>query len=226
MDKFKFDEEHEKMFQMIRENNIRAKMENIQNVSANDYKVQRDKNIKDRIKNMLLCGTLAVTVVASTAYGFNSGVNHLKNEKMLNEANKYMNTAINFVCPDVERGVLADGSIVLLDDSSQAYYELCEELQNKYNMSRDCAIYAIAKQYGDDAFDKVVKHYGYNDKDDFLYELYALPTSLSSSGDTVYTKAPSFKVFENNVQVEYVNKVNDVKKLMEQKVIESKGITK
>ena len=67
---------------------------------------------------------------------------------------------------------------------------------------------------------------GYKDKDNFLYELYTKPTASSSSGETVYNKTGSFRVFENNVQVEYVNKVNEIQNMVEQKSLESKGMTK
>ena len=46
---------------------------------------------------------------------------------------------------------------------------------------------------------------------------------MSSSGETIYSKEGSYKVFENNVQVELVNKVDSIKKAMDEKSKESIG---
>lgn len=226
MDKYDF-EDSKKMFDIINENNRRLQ-ENNSKIDARESKFRRDNKNRNklRIRKMICTATVLATVAVGASYGVHVGFEHLKNESALNSANKYMASEINYVCPNIERGVLSDGSVVFLDNNDKNYYAICESLQSKYNMSRDCAIYTIAKNYGDEAFSKVVTNYGYRDKDNFLYELYAKPTSISSSGETVYSKEGSFKVFENNVQVEYVNKVNEIQNMVEQKSLESKGMTK
>lgn len=226
MDRYNF-EGSEEMFKTISENNRRLREKNSK-VDVRTNRVRRDSKNRNklRIRNMICAATLLATVSVGASYGVHVGFEHLNNESALNNANKYMANEINYVCSDVERGVLSDGTVVFLDNDDKNYYAICEELRNKYNMSRDCAIYAIAKKYGDEAFNKVVTNYGYKDKDNFLYELYAKSTSISSSGETTYNKKGSFRVFENNVQVEYVNKVNEIQNMVEQKSLESKGMTK
>lgn len=226
MDRYNF-EGSEEMFKTISENNRRLREKNSK-VDVRTNRVRRDSKNRNklRIRNMICTATVLATVAVGASYGVHVGFEHLKNESALNSANKYMASEINYVCPNIERGVLSDGSVVFLDNNDKNYYAICESLQSKYNMSRDCAIYTIAKNYGDEAFNKVVTNYGYKDKDNFLYELYAKPTSISSSGETVYNKTGSFRVFENNVQVEYVNKVNEIQNMVEQKSLESKGMTK
>lgn len=226
MDKYNF-EDSEKMFDIINENNRRLRERNSK-VDVRTHKVRRDnKNVnKNRIRNMICFATLFASVGVVGTLGANYAYNAFKNEKALKDANKYMSYEMNYVCPNVERGVLSDGTVVFLENDDKNYVAICEELQSKYGMSRDCAIYAVAKQYGDAAFNNVVTNYGYKDKDNFLYELYAKPTSISSSGETVYDKEGSFKVFENNVQIEYVEKVGNIQNMISSKSLESKGITK
>lgn len=226
MDKYNF-EDSEEMIRIVNENNRRLREKNSK-VDVRTNKVRRDskKRNKLRIRNMICSATLITAMGFTGGLVANAGINHLKVKKALNDATKYMSSEINFVCPEIERGVLNDGSVIFLNNDDKNYYAICELLQSKYNMSRDCAIYAVAKKYGDEAFNKVVINYGYKDKDSFLYALYAKPTSISSSGETVYNKEGSFRVFENNVQVEYVNKVSEIQKMVEQKSLESKGMTK
>lgn len=226
MDKYDF-ESSEEMIRIVNENNRRLREKNSK-VDVRTNKVRRDskKRNKLRIRNMICASTLIAAIGFTAGLATNAGINHLKLEKALSDATKYMSSEINYVCPEIERGVLSDGNVIFLDNNDKNYYAICESLQSKYNMSRDCAIYAIAKKYGDEAFNKVVTNYGYKDKDNFLYKLYTKPTSISSSGQTVYNKEGSFRVFENNVQVEYVNKVNEIQNMVEQKSLESKGMTK
>lgn len=226
MDRYNF-EGSEEMFKTISENNRRLREKNSK-VDVRTNRVRRDSKNRNklRIRKMICVATLLATVSVGASYGVHVGFEHLNNESILNNANRYMASEIDYVCPNIERGVLSDGTVVFLNNDDKNYYAICEELRNKYNMSRDCAIYAIVKKYGDEAFNKVVTNYGYKDKDNFLYELYAKPTSISSSGETIYNKEGSFRVFENNVQVEYVNKVNEIQNMVEQKSLESKGMTK
>ena len=226
MEQYNF-EDSEEMIRIVNENNRRLREKNSK-VDVRTNRVRRDNKNRNklRIRNMICSATLVTAIGFTGGLATNAGINHLKVEKALSDATKYMSSEINYVCPEIERGVLSDGSVIFLDNNDKNYYAICESLQSKFNMSRDCAIYAIAKKYGNEAFNKVVTNYGYKDKDNFLYELYAKPTSISSSGQTVYNKEGSFRVFENNVQVEYVNKVNEIQNMVEQKSLESKGMTK
>ena len=226
MEQYNF-EDSEEMIRIVNENNRRLREKNSK-VDVRTNRVRRDNKNRNklRIRNMICASTLIAAIGFSAGLGANAGMKHLKNEIDLNQAAKYMENEINYICPSVERGVLSDGTVVFLDNNDKNYYNICESLQSEYKMSRNCAIYAIAKKYGDEAFSKVVTNYGYKDKDDFLYELYKKNVSISSSGETPYVRTGSFRVFENNVQVEYVNKVNEIQNMVEQKSLESKGMTK
>lgn len=216
------DEEQERMFEAIRENSLRAKQhKNAERVKATDIKYKREKKNRfwKRVRLLLIIGAVLTTLGISV----NALVEARQRQKDLNAANDYMNVAINYVCPDLDRGVLSDNTVFLFDNSQESLGKISDELISEFGLSRDCAIYCISKKYGDDGFDKIAKYYGYEDKEDFLYERYAKPISISSSGETVYTKEGSYKVFENNVQVELVNKVDSIKKAMDEKSKESIG---
>ena len=217
--------DYKEMFEVINQNSARVRnMEQRKKIAAAAYQLHREK--KDKFKKRVRLILVIAVLVTGIGFGTNILDDVIERQKQLNEANSYMNYAINFVCPELDRGVLSDKAIVLFNNDEESYRKICDELQTEFGLSRDCAIYCIAKQYGDDAFDKVTKSYGYEGKDKFLYDYYSRPTSISNSGETVYTKEGSFKVFENNVQVELVNKVNLIKEMMEKKVVESKGMVK
>lgn len=222
---YNYDADTERMFEIINENNRRAheqmEKERIQEEEYRRVQEKREK-FKTRAKNILFCAVLSAGLVTGAKYGIEA----INREVDLNRANNYMNTYINYVCPEYERGILKDGTVVVSNSDGKLYFSICKELMKKYGMSRDCAIYCISKKYGDEAFDDVVREYGYSDKDNFLYELYPIATSISSSGETVYSKEGSFKSFENNVQVELVNKVREIQEYFNNIKNEEMGLKK
>ena len=213
------DEAQERMIRKINENSLRQRQFNEQmRVKQENYRLKKEK--KDRFLKRINTLLLLAAIIA----GLSFAIPKVVRQHNLDSANKYMKQQINFVCPELDRGVLSDGTVYLFDNSENDLHKLSEELINEFGFSRDCAIYCISKHYGDDAFDKVVRSYGYDGKDSFLYELYSRSTSISSSGETVYAKEGSYKNFEENVQVEFVNKVSEIKEFMDNKKINSKGL--
>ena len=217
------DEAQERMIRKINENSLRQRQFNEQmRVKQENYRLKKEK--KDRFLKRINTLLLLAAIIAGLSFAIPKGIDIGVRQYNLVSAIKYMDKQINFVCPELDRGVLSDGTICLFDNSENDLHKLSEELINKYGFSRDCAIYCISRKYGDIAFDKVVRSYGYDGKETFLYELYSSPTSISSSGETVYAKEGSYRVFENNVQEEFVNKVSEIKEFMDNKNINSKGL--
>lgn len=218
------DESYDIWLKKINENSLKAhQREEEKRIREEEYKLKREKKERfwKRVRALLAIFAICTTI----GYTASIGIDAIKREKELQSANTYINAQMDFVCPELDRGVLSDNSIYLFDNGEENLRKLSDELINEYGLSRDCAIYCISQKYGDDGFNKIVRSYGYKDKDSFLYELYSKPTSISSSGNTVYSKIGSYKVFENNIQVELVKKVNEIKKMMDDKRLDSKGLS-
>jgi len=58
-------------------------------------------------------------------------------------------------------------------------------------------------------FENIVKAYGYNDSQEFLDDNYITGT-LSDNGNTYLQKWGDIDVFENNMEVSYLESVNDL----------------
>ena len=216
-------ESQERMFEFINENSLKERQkENSKRIRQEEFKLKREK--KERFWKRVRSLLALVAILATIGYTIPIGVDALNREFELRESNKYMNNQMNYVCPELERGVLSDGTVYLFDNSEESLHKLSEQLMDEYGFSKNCAIYIISQKFGDDGFNKVVRSYGYTDKDDFLEKNFTRATSVSESGQTVYAKEGSYKVFENNVQLELVNKVSELKKMMDSKSLESKGL--
>lgn len=219
----RIDREQEKMFRMINENSLNKKIEEEQQRVLYEQQLLRETNklkFKKKLKNILIVSAVVSGLVAG---GYVSK-DYIVRQNDLNDAIKYMSETINFVCPDLDREVLSDNTVYLFNNDGESLSKIVDELQSKYGFSRDCAIYCVSEKYGESAFNEVVKQYGFKDKDDFLYSYYSKPTSLSSSGETVYSKEGSYRVFENNVQNELINKVNSIKSNVDSKLLNSRGM--
>lgn len=212
----------EEMFRFINEHslNVRKEEERRKTLEREAHRKRvAKKSYKKRLQNLLvtaLVGGMAIT-------GGYLGIEHATNELKLYDANKYMGQAIDFVATDLDRGVLSDGSVMLFEQDGESLKKIVEDLGNKFGLSRDCAIYCISQKYGDKGFDEVVKQYGYENKDQFLNDLYFDSYNRSDSGNTIYSKKGSYKVFENNIQNELVNKSNEIQHEMDLKSLDSRG---
>ena len=217
------DESLERMFNKIAENSHKVRQqENIKRIRVEENKIKAEK--KERFRRRAYSLFALAAILATLTYSTPQIVDAVNRQNELNGANYYMNIQMDFVCPELDRVVKSDGTVSLLNSDEKTFNKLSEELINKFGLSRDCAIYVISKKYGNDGFNKVVRSYGYKDKDDFLYKKYAHSTSVSESGQTVYAKEGSYRYFENSVQQELVNNVNKLKEMVDSINYESKGL--
>lgn len=223
--KYDFLNSDEMMFKLINENSLKKRQQVEQErVKEEEYHLKQEKKEKfrKRLRNLLILVAMSAIIVASAP----KVTEVIDREIELRQANEYMDIAIDFVAPDVERGVLSDGTVILIDNNSTDYKKIADTLQSKFGLTRDCAIYCISEKYGHDAFNKLVNEYGYENTDDFLYKCYAIATDTSSSGKTIYGKKGSYKYFENCVQIELVDKVEEIQNYTSSKSIENGGLKK
>ena len=217
-----------KMFELCEENTLKRKANELFENEYNERKLQKIKRdeYRRRSRHLIACSVvMAGAIVGSVSYAGYVGVNAVKNHKDFLKAKEYMNMAMDFVSPDVKRGVLEDGTVILFDDDVSSYIKICSDLQKEpYNLSRDCAIYCISSKYGKDAFDSVCQSYGYIDSDDFLYQLYPKSVNNSSTAETSFQNIGDYHKFENNVQVELVKKFGKLKEYTKNEVEETRGM--
>lgn len=215
----------EEMFRFINEHSLKVRQEEERRktLEREAHRKRIAKNsYKKRLHNLLVTALIGGMVIT----GGYLGIEHANNELKLYDANKYMSQAIDFVATDLDRGVLSDGSVILFEQNGESLKKIVEDLGNKFGISRDCGIYCISKKYGDKGFNEVVKQYGYENKDQFLNDLYFYSYNRSDSGNTIYSKKGSYKVFENNVEIELINKANEIKNEMYLKNLDSRGKNK
>ena len=211
----KISEEQLKMFKMINKHQAELKATNI---AENDYKPQKaNRNV---LKNGIIIAGVIISIIIPAKVTIDKGINQIA----LNHARREMNIAIDSVAPDVSRFVMSDGKVALSENNETNFKKLCDELINEYGFSRDCAIYCISEKYGQEAFDKVTRAYGYANADAFLKEKYTKSLDVSSSGETSYGRVPSYEYFENRVQSEYIEKSKEIESIIEHKALESKGM--
>lgn len=199
----------------INDNNKRVlEKQHKERIKAESYIIKKKR--KDKVIKAITVLIATSIAVGGTIYAIPKGVNAIKNEIELNKANKYMDTAIDFVAPDLDRAVLSNGEVVLFSADAESLRKLADELEVEFDISRDCAIYCISEKYGREAFDKLVTTYGYENSEQFLYKLYPKKTEFLIEGD--------YRSLENNVQVELINKVNLIKNKLDSKAEMVRGL--
>lgn len=126
----------------------------------------------------------------------------------VNAANDYMRTKIVTYLEDsdLDYSVLKDK--IIFENDGEKIRGFVDSLI-KDGFSRDEVIYMVSQICSQKEFDNVVKAYGYNDSQEFLDDNYITGT-LSDNGNTYLQKWGDIDVFENNMEVSYLESVNDL----------------
>lgn len=132
----------------------------------------------------------------------------------LNKANDYMRTKIVTYLEnsDLNYSVLEDKIIF---ENDQDKLNKFVELLKTDGFSRDEIFYMVSQVCEKNDFDNIVHTYGWESADEFLYDKYSKKT-LSSVGGII-GRTGSYRMFENNVELDYVESVNDLKEMEENK---------
>lgn len=133
----------------------------------------------------------------------------------LNRANDYMRTKIVAYLEnsDLAYSVLDDKIIF---ENDQDKLNKFVELLKTDGFSRDEIFYMVSQVCEQKDFDNIVKTSAWKDSEDFLVDNYP-SGELSSDGKTYLTKYGDMRKFENNVELDYVESVNDLKEIEENK---------
>lgn len=139
----------------------------------------------------------------------------LSRDKELSEANNYMRTKIVTYLENsgLKYSVLEDK--IIFENDQEKLDNFVKSLKAD-GFSRDEVFYMVSQVCDKKDFDNVVKTYGYDDSQDFLDENY-ISGSLSNNGQTYLSKYGDMKVFENNIERDYVESVNELKEMEENK---------
>ena len=126
----------------------------------------------------------------------------------VNAANDYMRTKIVTYLEDsdLDYSVLKDK--IIFENDGEKIRGFVDSLI-KDGFSRDEVIYMVSQICSQKEFDNIVKAYGYNDSQEFLDDNYITGT-LSDNGNTYLQKWGDIDVFENNMEVSYLESVNDL----------------
>jgi len=189
-----------------------------QNSTSGDrIHVRRKRKKMRRIDFKKLSRAILVLALAIgiTVVGVNKVTDKIVRDNKLDAANDFMRTKIVTYLEnsDLAYSVLEDKIIFEKDD--EKIHNFVDSLE-KDGFSRDEVIYMVSQVCDKKDFDNITQAYGYDDSQDFLDENYITGT-LSSSGKTYLQKWGDMKVFENNVEMDYVESVDDLKMSEENK---------
>ena len=153
---------------------------------------------------LLLALTLGLTVA-----GVSKLIDKNIRDNKLNDANNYMRSKIITYLEnsDLDYSVLEDK--IIFEKDNEKIRNFVESLETD-GFSRDEVIYMVSQICDKKDFDNVTQAYGYDNSQDFLDENYISGT-LSNSGETYLQTWGDMKVFENNVELNYVESVDELK---------------
>lgn len=159
---------------------------------------------------LILALTLGLTVA-----GVSKLIDKNIRDNKLNDANNYMRTKIVTYLEnsDLDYSVLEDK--IIFEKDNEKIRNFVDSLETD-GFSRDEVIYMVSQVCDKKDFDNITQAYGYDDSQDFLDDNYIKGT-LSSSGNTYLQKWGDKKVFENNVELDYIESVEELKENEENK---------
>jgi len=165
-----------------------------------------------KLSRAILVLALAIGI---TIGGVSKITDKIVRDNKLNDANDYMRTKIVTYLEnsDLQYSVLEDK--IIFEKDYEKIRDFVDSLEND-GFSRDEVIYMVSQVCDKKDFDNITQAYGYENSQDFLDENYITGT-LSSSGKTYLQKWGDMKVFENNVEMDYVESVDDLKETEENK---------
>lgn len=177
---------------------------------------KKRKNIKvlDFKKLVRSFLVFAMTVIIGVT-GVKVGHDKIIRDKKLSNANDYMATKIVSYLEksNLNYSVLEDK--IIFEKDNDKIKNLVNSLV-KDGFSRDEVFYMISQVCEDKEFDNVTQAFGYEDSQDFLDKNY-VDGVLSSTGQTYYMSWGDADVFENNIESKYVESVEELKEMEENK---------
>lgn len=180
--------------------------------------------IKRVTKNSVLEKIKKGTIIALAIVILAGGVKYL-HDKPLIDANNYMSDKVITYLEksDVDYVITKDG-VVLIEEDESKLADLVDVIRED-GFDTHQAYYAVSQACGDGALDKIVKAHGYEDAKDFLSQNY-FTKELSYDGEGVIGKRSSMKVFENNIESDYIRNVERLQNEAEQILEQGKGLSK
>jgi len=177
-------------------------------------KKRKSIKVKDYKKLARSVLVLAITIIVATA-GFNKGYDKYLRDQKLANANEYMSTKIVTYLEksNLNYSVLEDK--IIFEKDNEKIKNLVNSLI-KDGFSRDEVFYMVSQVCEDKEFDNVAQAYGYENAQDFLDKNY-IDGVLSSTGQTYYMSWGDEDVFENNIESKYVESVEELKEMEENK---------
>lgn len=160
----------------------------------------------------LLTIALASTIVGK---GVSVTVDKYSRDKELSDANDYMRTKIVTYLEKSNLNYSVLENKIMFENDQEKLDNFVGLLKDD-GFKRDEIFYMVSQVCDKKDFDNIVKTYGYDDSNDFLYENY-FSGSLSDNGETYLSKYGDMKKFENNVELDYVESVNDLIEMEENK---------
>lgn len=204
------------MTMTIKNNNIYEKSLNGERkVISRKRKKMLKINYKNLVKYLLITATVLIIGIKGTSFAFEKISDKVLRDKALDDANQYMRTKIVTYLEDsgLEYSVLGDK--IIFENDQDKLTEFVKMLIND-GFSRDEVFYMVSQVCDKKDFDNIVKTGGWENSDEFLEDKY-FSGKLSSSGESYITKYGDMEKFENNVEVGYVESVNDLIEIEESK---------
>ena len=186
-------------------------------MSGEPVRIQKKrKKTKAEIYTRRVVSLLTLAGIITVSF-FGTGMvkDKVSRDRKLSQANDYMRTKIVTYLDksNLEYSVLQDKIIF---ENDQKKLNKFVELLKADGFSRDEIFYMVSQLGDKNEFDNIVKTSGWEDSDDFLREKY-FTGEVSSSGETYLSKYGDMRKFENNVELDYVESVNDLIEMEESK---------
>lgn len=179
--------------------------------------IQRKRKKKRKIdyKRLLIALLVLASTVVLSVNTIGKLVDKSNRDKKLAAANDYMRTKIVYYLEknDLDYSVLEDK--ILIENNQKKLDNLVHTLTND-GFEEDEVFYMISQICDEKDFDNIVKTYGYEDSKDFLRDRYPV-TEVTDSGELITHKYGDMKVFENNIESDYVESVDYIKEMEESK---------
>ena len=186
---------------------------------------KRKRKLKANYKIILRNAIIIFTVIAGVKIG-GKVVDSVERRLDLNTANDYMNTKIVSYLEksDLDYVINKDKKLVILDSDSNKINILLNNMkEDGFNINE--SIYGITKNCDKETINKILKTQGYENIDYYLYKNYP-SGELSNNGSTYLYKHGDEKVFENNVELNYINHVQNLQDNAEKVIEENKGMVR
>lgn len=229
MNKDEFD-----MYKKFAESSVRTKgaetITNAKKGTKRTYKSKFEKKLrkfKRVVSRLLIMVLLVLGLVKGVDFTVDYASRHIAYKNALEDFRpklvQYLTEAdVNFA--------ISKDKIVILDNDEKSMDKLHNVLNEEVGLDSHQTSYVLDKLCGEDAFDKSVQSFGYDNGDEFLRSNY-FKGPVSSSGNIYYGKYPDKRKFENNQEAAVYQKLTVLQEKEEAKIQEyletqEKGMSK